>query len=209
MSHDRNLIDPSFDELRLNADEAVRAANFRAYVRLVDFLADQDLRRVLTNPNGILQEDGGSVDHNGPFRTSVVIVAWFTDRKGHKHVRVFGSRVPNWGKGRVDPLLFRPRDLRQLGEDVLAPLVVYPELRFDLRKKALRGPEKGFLLALRKDPLDLATRAAYADWLKKQDVEDMGQSAAIGKVQKIWSQRAAIRKLRKIEALPALKSKAD
>lgn len=210
---DRNFVNPSVGQLEEAVRTATETANSGARARLARLLAADDIRRVLAEPMGWMQADGGGVpnSYNNPASTSCVSVVWFTDHRGNKHVRVRGRRMnaPSGPWGNVPVIdLVRGLDLERYGDVVLVG-AVYPELRFDWRRGSLKGPQKGFLQAMHDDPLDLAARAAYADWLEEQSEMALDDNTREAMKTQAEYQRSAVAKLREIEALPAPKAASD
>ncbi len=90
--YDRVLIDPDTDEVHAALRQAMESANEKRRLRLLGWplplLADVLDR--LSEPHGHHQWNGG----DGPPRSgegrSAVVLAWWTDRARHKHLRVVG-----------------------------------------------------------------------------------------------------------------------
>lgn len=165
------LVSPTREQIELADRDACANANASARTRTVSVGIDAD--KILTQPAGIIEGSGGGVPNSYRYtaETSAVGFAWFTDKQGNKHLRVVGGRIaaPKSAYGRGEPNVFgvTATDVERHGAASMAVEAVYPELGFDRRKKSLVGQAKGFLLALHADVLDMAARAAYADWLEE------------------------------------------
>jgi hypothetical protein len=120
--YDRVLIDPDADEVYGALREAIEAANEKRRLRLVGWPLPRldEVMSQLCQPHGHHQWNGG----DGPLRSgegrSAVVLAWWTDRAGRKHLRVVGRHGP-FNRPMLDDLLC------PFGEPRPALWFVYPD----------------------------------------------------------------------------------
>lgn len=164
---DKVLVNPTADIFAAELTLAQDRANKGARARTAEFGTDYIVELVASSPEGADQTDGGGVPNSYQQRaeTTVVGVAWWTAPNGDKHVRIYANRVdaPKSAYGRRSASAF-------VGETPL--LCTFPSLwvrRLPLKLK--KTQEYQFRDILDTNPLDIATRAAFADWLSEQNRE--------------------------------------
>ncbi len=185
---DKVLVDSCLEAINNAMIIAVESANAKARQRLAD--APCGAEYVLAAEQGWQATTGGGVPNSYRDRaeSSVVAVAWFTDATGRKHVRIVGERVdaPKSTYGRKDPKVWGVTD-GTLARMTTAEMV-YPDLMAPRPAKSRTGKkELSFCESIQADPLDLAVRMAYADWLEEnQRYNDAAQQRkAVEQIQSI------------------------
>jgi WD40 repeat protein len=136
MAYDRVLIDPGKDDLRRALDEAAAAANGKRRQRLLDRplpgLAAA-LAEVAGKEQGWRQWNGGAGRLRSGDSRSIVVLAWWSDVIGRKHLRVVG-RQGNFNRPMLDNLLC------PFGEPRPALWFVYPDYVYVMRAGERRVP---------------------------------------------------------------------
>lgn len=170
---DRVLVNPTHAQIA----EAVEAANDRANAgarsRTAELGGLWAADEVFEAADGFEDVNGGGVPNSYRQRaeTTVVGVAWWTAPSGVLHVRVYGNRVP------APKSAYGVRGAKVFREDAHPAARVYEGLDVSrMPKKDRREAEYPFREMLAADPLDVATRAAYADWLSERPAWRQGEA---------------------------------
>jgi WD40 repeat protein len=104
--YDRVVIDPNTDLVHAALREAIDAANEKRRLRLVSWPLPRlgDVTARLSEPHGHHQWNGGDEPPRSGEGRSAVVLAWWTDRAGRKHLRVVGRQGP-FNRPMLDNLL--------------------------------------------------------------------------------------------------------
>lgn len=184
-----NLVNETIEIITARLQQAEREANHGARTRLARVDCAEWIRAMNTHGEGARGSDGGGVPNSYQQRaeTSVVCVAWWDDVAGLRHVRIEWGRVPapKSAYGRKGPKWFGLTDKQY--EDASPIELVYPELVPDRVRSGKSKQEWAFCQAIAADLFDVASRAAYADWLAEQgqDLRAARQRRAVEIIQTI------------------------
>jgi uncharacterized protein (TIGR02996 family) len=164
---DAMLINPTPAELSRADRSACASVNGMHYWNRVLDLDASACKHILSAPSSWLQR-GGIREFENPYQfgpISIAGVAWFVDRSGRRHVRVFVERTAS--NSEISRSQMHNRWFGAPSMDSPSPLeCVYPLLYY--RGKPgwqSRIYESAFVGSILKDPANTFCRAIFADWL--------------------------------------------
>lgn len=163
---DRTGINPTQEDLRELQREAAEVANQNARSRTINAPLGS-IQEILSATEGAYWVDGGGVpnSYGHRARTSAIGVAWWTDAKGNKLIRIVGGRVdaPQSSFARRGTKAFGLSDAAY--DAIHCAALVYPCPRVLPPLKTDKGLIPEILRSLVVEPTDRAARALLADLL--------------------------------------------